>query len=145
MATEIFFSYAHEDEDLMDEVRRQLIIFERTGKIIKWHDRLIPIGAEWKEEIDDRINRADVILLFISPSFIESKYCYDIEVKEAIRRHELREAIVIPIILRPCAWQEAPFGKLQALPKDGKPITQWEDVDQVCLEVAESIMKRISK
>jgi len=36
---EILFSYAHEDEALMDDVRRQLIAFERKGRILKWHDR----------------------------------------------------------------------------------------------------------
>jgi hypothetical protein len=43
-AVEIFFSYAHEDEDLMNDVRRQLIVEERNGRIVKWHDRMIPAG-----------------------------------------------------------------------------------------------------
>ena len=41
---------------------------------------------------------------------------------QAVGRHECGEACVIPIILRPIYWQKAPFGKLQALPKDGKPV-----------------------
>jgi hypothetical protein len=72
---EIFFSYAHEDKDLMDIVRRQLILFEREGLIVKWYDRMIIPGQEWDGVIDERINSAKIILLFTSPSFIESKYC----------------------------------------------------------------------
>jgi hypothetical protein len=41
--------------------------------------------------------------------------------KKALERHDNGEAIVVPIILRPCDWQSAPFGRLVALPKDGKP------------------------
>jgi len=141
MPIEIFFCYAHEDEDLMNDVRRQLVIFERKGQIIKWHDRMIPPGEEWENHIDSRLRQAQIILLFVSPSFIESKYCYDIEVREALKRHESNEAHVIPIILRPCAWEEAPFSKLQALPQDGRAVSQWEDRDHVCLDIAKSIMK----
>src|SRR5690606_16752146 len=78
-AIEIFFSYAHEDEDLMDVVRRQLVVRERMGQILKWHDRMIPAGDGWRSQIDDRIRRSDVILLFMSPHFLDSRYCYEIE------------------------------------------------------------------
>ena len=141
MPIEIFFSYAHEDEDLMNDVRRQLIIFERKGQIIKWYDRMILPGEEWENHIDSGLRKAQIILLFVSPSFIESKYCYDVEVREALKRHESNEAHVIPIILRPCAWEEAPFSKLQALPQDGRAVSQWEDRDQVCLDIAKSVME----
>ena len=59
---------------------------------------------------------------------------------EALRRHEAGEAVVIPIILRPCPWQDLPIRHLLALPKDGKPITLWENRDEACLEVAKGVM-----
>jgi len=140
---EIFFSYAHKDEQLMNRVRQQLIVFEREGYIIKKYDRDIRPGQEWEGVLDEDLNHSKIILLFASPDFIESQYCYNIEMKIALRRHEAGDAIVIPIILRPCAWQNAPFGKLQALPKDGKPITEWDNLDRVTLDVAEGIMRKV--
>lgn len=142
---EIFFSYAHEDEDLMNIVRRQLILFEREGIIVKWHDRMILPGQEWEGIIDERINRAKIILLFVSSYFIESKYCYNTEMKVALERHEAGDAIVIPIILRACPWQNSSLGKLQALPKDGKPLNEWGNRDKAALNVAESIMAIVQK
>jgi hypothetical protein len=50
------------------------------------------------------LNRANVILLLISADFLASDYCYDVEMKRAMERHEAGEAIVIPIILR--QWTE---------------------------------------
>ena len=58
------------------------------------------------------------------------------EMKRAMERHERGEARVIPIILRPCDWRSAPFGKLQALPKDGRPVTQRSSRDKAFLDVA---------
>lgn len=142
---EIFFSYAHEDEKLMDKVRRQLIVFEREKRIVKWHDRMILPGSNWKSQIDDRLLRAKIILLFMSPHFIESKYCYEIEGKEALRRHDAGGAVVIPIVLRPCAWDASPFGQLEALPEDAKAISTWHNVDSVSLDVARGVMSRVDE
>jgi hypothetical protein len=64
-----------------------------------------------------------IVLLFVSPHFIESKYCYNVEMAEALRRHKAGLATVIPIILRPYPWQDAPFAHLQPLPQDGRAIT----------------------
>ncbi|MEM7772173.1 MAG: hypothetical protein AAF327_16875 [Cyanobacteria bacterium P01_A01_bin.37] len=69
-------------------------------------------------------------MLLISPDFIASKYCRDIEIPQAMQRHEIGEAIVVPIILRPFDWKAAPFSKLQAFPKDAKPVTSWTNQDE---------------
>lgn len=141
---EIFFSYAHEDEALMDQVRRQLVIFDRLNIIRKWHDRMIPPGSEWKGQIDTRLLQAQIILLFISPDFFESDYCYNIEMKEALSRHNSGQARIIPIILRPCHWQTSPLSHIQVLPADGKPVTTWDNRDEACLNIANGVMDAIS-
>jgi internalin A len=66
-------------------------------------------GAEWKNQIDEHIETAHIILLLISAEFINSDYCYDVELKRAIARHDAGEARVIPIILRPCDWLKTPL------------------------------------
>jgi hypothetical protein len=137
---EIFFSYAHEDEELMNDVRRQLVVYERNGRILKWHDRQIPPGAEWRDHVDRRLNRAQVVLLFLSPHFIESRYCYEVEGQVALSRHESGRARVIPVVLRPCSWQETPFGRLQAIPRDALPVSTWPNRDEACLDVARGVM-----
>ncbi len=135
----VFFSYAHEDEDLRDQLATHLAILRRSDKIRTWHNREIIPGDERKGAIDRRLEAADVILLLVSPAFIASDYCWDIELKRAMERHEAGTARVIPIILRPCDWQDAPFGKLQALPQDEKPVTRWRNRDAACLDVARGL------
>jgi hypothetical protein len=138
-AVEIFFSYSHKDESLRKRLEEHLSVLSRQGVISGWHDRMIGAGQEWKGEIDRRLDSARIILLLISPSFLDSDYCYDVEMNRALERHESGEARVIPVILRPCDWHGAPFGKLQALPKDGKPVVEWRPRDAGFMNVAEGI------
>lgn len=141
---EVFLSYSHRDERLRVKLENHLKILERQGLISGWHDRRITAGSEWAGKIDEHLNTAHVILLLVSDEFLASDYCYDIEMKRALERHENREARVIPIILRPCLWQSAPFGKLQALP-GGCPVTDWPNRDKAFLDIAKGIKTAVEE
>jgi hypothetical protein len=136
---ELFFSYSHKDEELRDELAKHLYILERDGIISGWCDRQINAGEEWANCIDQRINAAKIILLLVSSDFIASNYCWNIEVNRAIERHNSGEACVIPVILRPVNWKRAPFGNLQALPKDGQPVTTWSNRDAAFCNISQGI------
>src|SRR5271169_4591905 len=97
----IFISYAHEDEDLRQVLDKHLSLLKRQGLIGVWHDRDISAGTDWKQTISIHLSAAQIILLLVSPNFMASKYCYSVEMKQAIERHDAKEARVIPIILRP--------------------------------------------
>jgi hypothetical protein len=138
-AIKVFFSYTHKDEDLRNELAKHLRLLERQGIIAGWHDRRILPGSEWAGEIDTHIQTAHIILLLVSADFLASDYCYEIEVTQAMARHEAGAARVIPIILRPVDWHPAPFGKLQALPKDGHPVKSWPNSDEAFQDIARGI------
>lgn len=140
---EVLFSYAHEDEELRDELAKHLKPLEDEGAVRAWHDRGIVAGQKWGAEIDARLNSADIILLLVSPDFLVSDYCQTVEVRRALERDAAGEAAVIPVILRPCPWQRTVLRTLQALPEDGKPVTLWPNLDEVLLEVAEGIGRAI--
>ncbi len=142
---EVFYSYAHEDEKLRDELAKQLRLLRREGKITEWYDRDISEGEEWEHKIDTHLNTARIILLLVSPDFITSDYCYDSEMMRAMERHTTGEARIIPIILRPTDWHTAPFGKLKALPRDGKPVTTWSNREEAFLDVAKGIRRVVEE
>jgi TIR domain len=138
-AVEVFYSYAHVDEPLRTELDKHLSLLRRQGVIAGWHDRRITAGTEWAGAIDSHLQRAQIILLLVSADFLASDYGYNVELQRAMARHEAGEARVIPIILRPADWHSAPFGKLQALPRDGRPITRWQNRDEAFLDVVRGI------
>lgn len=145
MPANLFFSYSHKDEALRDELETHLAMLKRQRLIEAWHDRRIAAGDELDEAIDANLERADVILFLASPDFLASEYCYGVEVARAMQRHESGSTRVVPVILRPCEWQQAPFGSLLATPKDGRPVTRWPDKDEAFQDVVRSIRAAIPK
>jgi hypothetical protein len=145
MAIKLFFSYSHKDEALRDQLEIQLAMLKRQGLIEAWHDRRIVAGSKLDGAISDKLEEADLILLLVSPDFIASDYCYDVEMTRALERHHAKEARVIPVILRPCDWHSAPFGGLLAAPRDGKAITKWPDIDEAFLDVVTAIRGAIQE
>jgi hypothetical protein len=122
-----------------------LSLLERQGLLRGWHDRKIEPGSNWDEEIDDRLRRADVILLLVSADFMASDYIWGKELEVAMERHDAGDARVIPVILRPVDWATAPFARLQALPRDGKPVVSWPSRDEAFLDVARGIRLVLSR
>lgn len=135
----VFYSYSHKDERHRERLEVYLSTLRRENLISEWHDRKITPAKEYEGEISSNLESADIILLLISPNFIASDYIYDKELKRAMERHEADEANVIPIILSPCEWKTLSFGKLQVLPRDGKPVTTWNNRDEAFLNVANGI------
>lgn len=135
----LFVSYAHADESLFRELEKHLTSLKHQGLVEVWNDRLIDAGDDWARAIDANLAAADVILLLISSDFIASRYCFQLEAAEAMRRHAAGEAVVIPIILRPCDWHSLPFGKLQAATTDGRPVVKFQALDDGFLEVVQAI------
>ena len=140
-AIEVFFSYSHKDENLREELEKHLKVLQRQGVIKAWNDRRISAGSEWEKQIHLNLQRAQIILLLVSADFIASDYCLDIEVNQAMERHRTGNSIVVPVILRPCDWKSMPFGKLQAVPKDARPVTSWENRDEAFVDIATTIRK----
>lgn len=141
VAIRVAFSYSHKDEELRDQLETHLKFLLRQGVISAWHDRKIIAGENWAGLIDDNFKRADLILLLVSADYVASDYCYQTEMKMALEREKKSEARVVPVILRACEWQGAPFGKLLGLPKDMKPITSWANRDEAWTDVAGGIRK----
>lgn len=141
----MFLSYSHKDKRFRDDLTTHISLMLRQGLITSWNDRNISAGDEWAREIDEHLDTANIILLLISADFLASDYCYDLEMQRAMQRHERHEARVIPVILRPCQWHEAPFGKLQALPRDGRPITSWNNRDEALFSVVQELRRVIEE
>ncbi|PHN30703.1 toll/interleukin-1 receptor domain-containing protein [Pseudomonas sp. ICMP 460] len=141
----VFFSYSHHDELYRDQLEAHLASLRHEEKIESWHDRRLLAGSEFGTEIDQQINDADVILLLVTANFLNSKYCYSIEMGRALERHRAGEARVIPVIVKPCDWESTPLGGLLATPRDGKAITTWPNFDEAFTDVAKQIRNVVNE
>lgn len=141
MGTKLFISYAHEDESYRIDFEKHLTSLRRDGLIETWTDRKITAGSEWANEIQSQLDQSNIILLFISPDFMSSSYCAEVEVQRAMQRHRMGISKVIPVLIRPTDWLGAPFSKLQSIPTEAKAISEWEDRDAAMLDVTKHLRK----
>lgn len=142
-AIELFYVYSRKDDALRKQLDTHLSALKREDLISTWHDQEILPGSLRERDSSNHLNNADIVLLLISSDFIASDYCYGIEMQRALEQHTTGEATVIPIILRPTDWTQAPFAKLEALPANGKPITTWSNRDAAFAHVVQEIRKTI--
>ncbi|MGH2949584.1 MAG: toll/interleukin-1 receptor domain-containing protein, partial [Solirubrobacteraceae bacterium] len=131
----LFYSYAHEDEELRLKLEASLATLRDDGRIEGWHDREIPAGGSWGDEIHQALDRADIILLLLSNDFLNSSYIRDVEVERALARHREGKAVVVPIVLRAVPLQYTRFKDFQALPTDARAVESWDNVDEALLDV----------
>lgn len=139
----VFISYSHKDEELKEELEVHLSTLIRQEKIAPWQDRTLEAGTKWDPEIKAALEKADIILLLITPRFMASNYINDVELKRALERDQEGTVRVIPIILKPVDTQGTEIAAFQALPKDAKPVVKWDDQDEAFLDVVKGIRRVI--
>ncbi|MFL6254401.1 MAG: COR domain-containing protein [Pyrinomonadaceae bacterium] len=135
----LFVSYSHRDESFRKELETHLKILQQRGLIDVWSDRDIEAGDDWRQRIDDNLERADIVLLLVSADFNASDYCREKEMKRALEREKEGEALVVPVIVRDANLNEAPFAHLQYLPEGGRAVALWENRDSAWRNVSEGV------
>lgn len=137
----IFYCYDLIDKVFLDDLEKCLKFLKRSGQVDTWGEHEIPSGAIREHEIKQQLKESNIVLLLVSPDFLASDHCLMIQ-QQAMELREANKSIsVIPIILRHATWEQDAIGKLQPLPKDGRPINEWEDRDKAFKHISEEIKK----
>lgn len=144
-AVTLFYSYAHEDEPLRDELAGHLKILERRGLIRAWHDRQILAGEDWHQAIDEHLDSADLVLLLVSKDFVGSDYIFGVELERAQARCDSGDCEVVPILVRAVDIEPGDFWFMarQGLPPDLKPVTSWANRDEAWTQVAKGLRRTV--
>ncbi|WP_245706954.1 COR domain-containing protein [Thiothrix caldifontis] len=142
----LFISYAHEDEKpYREELDKRLKAIKRQYPMLEpWHDRNLLAGEQVHDKILQQLEVADIVVLLISPDFVDSDYCFSHEMEIALKQYEQNQNIVIPIIIRDTAdWHTYQIGNHVALPTDGKPLCDWSSPDKFWADVQQGIRKQV--
>ena len=125
-------------------MRDELIVLQRMKKIEIWDDSQLIVGQEWDKEIKQQLKTADIICLMVSRDFVKSDYIWSTEMAQAIQRHETGEAVIVPILLKKVAnFDLLPFAKINALPRNLKPVSEWDTQEDAWYEIAGEISRLI--
>ncbi|HEU5379983.1 MAG TPA: tetratricopeptide repeat protein [Ktedonobacteraceae bacterium] len=136
----VYYCYAAEDEDLRNQLTAHLSPLRRMRKLTIWFDVQIQAGSDWKLEIEKQLTEADLILLLLSSDFMNSDYCYNLQLTAALNYYEAGRVEIIPILLRPVFWDGTPIKQLPLiLPTSKLPITLWSNRDEAFMNVVVAI------
>jgi len=136
----LFYSYCHKDEKYRERMEIALDLLKEEGFLSDWSDRNIIAGKPFMPEIEKEQDNADLVAFLVSPDFLASRACKD-EWRRAKKKSVEEGQKLVPIILRPCLWKNFDnMSNYLALPKDGRPVSEWEDEDSAWLDVTEQIM-----
>lgn len=139
-----FISYSHADTHAVDDLHKHLAMLKRDGKIQTWYDRDILAGGDLDGEILNELSSSEIFFAIVSPDFLDSNYCYEKEMAAAFDAHERGAMHIIPIVVEPCDWKNSPLSKLKAVPKDGKPVSEWTNKNTAWLDVINEIRRVVS-
>lgn len=141
----VFISYSHNDEQMLLKLHTHLSQLKREGKLLSWTDEQILVGENLNDSISHNLNSSQIFIALLSPDYIASNYCYEKEFQTALNMQQEGKLIIIPIILEPCDWLNTPFKDFKGLPKDGKPISDWQNANTAFLDVIQNLRKLLDK
>jgi hypothetical protein len=138
----LIYCCAPEDYDNCITLDKHLSTLKTSGWIETWSEKDLIPGQDVQQEHTKRLQSADILLLLISPDFLASELCQE-KVQLALQMYEQKRILVIPVLLRPVAWQGSAFSHLQPLPTNAIPITMWADRDEAFEHIALGIRRVI--
>lgn len=141
----IFVSYSHKDHALKEQFDVNLKVLANQKKIIPWTDSRLAGGEDWNQEIENALKAADIILFLVSNHFLASDYVRDKEMPLAMKRAEAKEAVVVPVILKDCSWQDEAWQKYNALPVPPNPVAESGDVEKAFFAVEKGLREVIKR
>jgi internalin A len=141
----LFICYAHANERVVKQLRPSLTVLARRGYLTPWQDTDLVPGEDWDETIKERLSKAQVVLLMVSRQFLASKYITEQERPLAMQLLAARQAVVVPVLLSPCSWQEEDFARFEMLPRKGDPVATINPREKAWALVEEGLKKVVEQ
>ena len=127
------------------DLEKHLATLRRQGWIREWHELDVEAGRP-RAEVNDFLERSQIILLLISPDLLAPDGRYKDQVERALRMQDEGKTRLIPILLRPTGdLQHTPLGHLVMLPRNNVSVSEWRSRDKAFEEIVGEIMEIIKR
>jgi hypothetical protein len=132
--------HARRDLVFAEDLSESLRVLESEGVVSLIELRSVSqLDQDTEKYVDSRIRRARVVLVVVTRDLLATSYGRSWELRQLLRFHEERRLTLLPVIVRPTAWERTPFGHLAALPTDGIPVSQWQSKDEALKNIVDGV------
>ena len=137
----VFISYSHADKEWLERLKIHIKPFEKKGIIESWDDTKIKSGMLWREEIKKALDTTKVAVLLVSANFLASDFIIDNELPPLLQAAEKEGTVILPVIIRPCAFFETELVQFQSVnpPSEALSGMNEHDQEQVFVKIAKRI------
>jgi hypothetical protein len=133
----IFLSYARQDRQFIELIRNEIDFWSQRYDLDIWSEQALKPGQNWQEEIHNQLAASDIVLALVSPDYLSSKAFEELQqASESVKT-------IVPVIVRPCDWQQTFLGARQTLPRDGRPLDSRKDQDKVLIDLRRELAQLI--
>lgn len=144
MTVKVFISSSHKDDAERARLKTHLAPLGRRKGLDVWWDGDMLAGADINDEVRLALRRAKIFIALVSPAYLEPDYCFNKEYRRAMRRAARKTMHVVVAVMKPCHWTQTTMRRHKALPHDAKPVVQWTNRDQACVDIVAGITKVIA-
>lgn len=134
----IHIVHAEEDAHFLTGLDAHL---QGLAPVSVWYEGKAPPGGDVQAERRASLERAGVVLLLVSADFLASRQCQ----AEAAHLAEHAGGLVIPVLFRPCRWEDQPFAGRAVLPANQTPLSTWENLDAGLHDVISGIERALGR
>ena len=129
--TKVFISYSHADKDWLDRLKRHLKPLVREGNLDYWDDTHIRPGDDWKQEIQNALDTAQVAVLLISADFFASDFIDETELPPLLDAAKAKGVRILPVILSASRFARNPdLARFQAVNPPSRPLNDMLPAEQ---------------
>jgi hypothetical protein len=137
----IFVSYSHEDGRWLQLLETALAPLTSDHRLDLWTDRRIPIGADWRREIDGALAASNAAVLLVTPAFFASDFIVKKELPVIMRRRERQGLPVVWIPVSASNFDFTPLRGVQAASDPSRPLDSMRAAtrNKVLVEIVKDI------
>jgi hypothetical protein len=140
----VFLSFAEADRDLCQDLRYHLSLLVRSGALVLTHEAVLASEIQiWETKVNAAFAEAHLVVVLMSAPFFSSQQAWKDILEPALQRQQQGTARLVPVILRPVAWQESSLRALQPLPAQGQPVTEWNDRHAAFLDIVTGLRETV--
>jgi hypothetical protein len=129
--TKVFISYSHADKEWLDRLKRHLKPLVREGNLDCWDDTHIRPGDDWKQEIQNALDTAQVAVLLISADFFASDFIDETELPPLLDAAKAKGVRILPVILSASRFARNPaLARFHAVNPPDRPLNGMPQAEQ---------------
>lgn len=139
----LLFDNNENDEYVCRKLSQHLHNLEQQGQLEIWHKGMAAFGVV-DQELEEKIAKADIVVPIVSADFFAAEAMHNKELPLMLKAHRSRNIQVLPVLSRPCLYEDSVLSNFSILPLNKQALSNWEQEDEAYQAVVQQIKQLIS-